>query len=491
MNGILPVQMQEHIAGLLQGGATNPSLSGWLAASFDHADAGSMTLETGEEADFFTSRDGFEAEIHGEKTSQTLGLSWQDAALLLRAVYQEKKPIVNSVQTLPNLEATVTQPDFERLRPQMEAQSIDFGEFPQENGDVKITFSAQHYAAVQALLDALPEEELPLSQQETRQATPPPAENFHITDDHLGEGGAKTKYGWNLAAIRTLQQLKAENRPATPEEQEILSRYVGWGGLSQAFDPQNADWKKEYEELKDLLSESEYASARASTLNAHYTSPTVIRAMYEAVERMGFTSGNILEPACGVGNFFGLLPYGMTGSRLYGVELDSLTGRIARHLYPQANITVAGFETTDRRDFFDLAIGNVPFGNYQVSDKPYDKLRFPIHDYFFAKALDQVRPGGVVAFITSKGTMDKQNPNVRRYIARRAELLGAVRLPNNAFKANAGTEVTSDILFLQKRERPIDIEPDWVHLSVTEDGIPLNAYFAGASGNGAGPDGLG
>ena len=478
LNGILPAQMQEQIAGLLQGGATNPSLVGWLAASFDQADAGSMTLETEEEADFFTSRDGFEAEIHGEKTSQTLGLSWQDAAPLLRAVYQEKKPIVNSVLTLPNLEATVTQPDFERLRPQMEAQSIDFGEFPQENGDVKITFSAQHYAAVQTLLDALPEEELPLSQQETRQATPPPAENFHITDDHLGEGGAKTKYGWNLAAIRTLQQLEAENRPATPKEQEILFRYVGWGGLSQAFDPQNADWKKEYEELKDLLSESEYASARASTLNAHYTSPTVIRAMYEAIGRMGFASGNILEPACGVGNFFGLLPDTMAGSRLYGVELDSLTGRIAKQLYPQAEITVAGFETTNRRNFYDLAIGNVPFGNYQVSDKPYDKLHFPIHDYFFAKALDQVRPGGVVAFITSKGTMDKQNSDVRRYIARRAELLGAIRLPNNAFKANAGTEVTSDILFLQKRERPIDVEPDWVHLSVTEDGIPLNAYFA-------------
>lgn len=305
-----------------------------------------------------------------------------------------------------------------------------------------------------------------------------PMENFRITDDHLGEGGAKTRYGWNLAAIRTLRQLEAENRPAAPDEQEILSRYVGWGGLPQAFDPQNSDWNKEYEELKGLLSESEYASARASTLNAHYTSPTVIRAMYEAIGRMGFTSGNILEPACGVGNFFGLLPEGMAGSRLYGVELDSLTGRIAKALYPQAHITVAGFETTNRRDFYDLAIGNVPFGNYQVSDKPYDKLHFPIHDYFFAKALDQVRPGGVVAFITSKGTMDKQNPEARRYMAQRAELLGAVRLPNNAFKANAGTEVTTDILFLQKRDRAIDIEPDWVHLGQTEDGVPVNSYFA-------------
>ena len=344
-------------------------------------------------------------------------------------------------------------------------------------------FRREHIAFVRSFVEDQEQAYNPLSMSEEEKlvleaSSHRIAQNFHITDDHLGEGGAKTKYGWNLAAIRTLQQLEAENRPATPEEQEILSRYVGWGGLSQAFDPQNADWKKEYEELKDLLSESEYASARASTLNAHYTSPTVIRAMYEAVECMGFTSGNILEPACGVGNFFGLLPDGMTGSRLYGVELDSLTGRIAKQLYPQAEITVAGFETTNRRNFYDLAIGNVPFGNYQVSDKPYDKLHFPIHDYFFAKALDQVRPGGVVAFITSKGTMDKQNSDVRRYIARRAELLGAVRLPNNAFKANAGTEVTSDILFLQKRERPIDVEPDWVHLSVTEDGIPLNAYFA-------------
>jgi len=306
------------------------------------------------------------------------------------------------------------------------------------------------------------------------QATP---ENFRITDDHLGEGGQKTKYGYNVTAIRTLQTIEAENRRATPEEQEILSRYVGWGGIPQAFDGQNADWSKEYAELKELLPEAEYASARASTLNAHYTSPTVIRAIYDAVERMGFTSGNILEPAMGVGNFFGMMPDSMRDSRLYGVELDSITGRIARQLYPKANITVSGFEKTDRRDFYDLAIGNVPFGNYQVQDRAYDKLHFNIHDYFFAKALDQVRPGGIIAFLTSKGTMDKQNPEVRRYIAQRAELLGAVRLPNNAFKANAGTEVTSDILFLQKREQPIDIEPDWVHLGMTEDGVPVNSYF--------------
>ena len=304
------------------------------------------------------------------------------------------------------------------------------------------------------------------------------AQNFRITDDDLGVGGAKTRYGWNVAAIRTLRALEAEGRPATPQEQETLSRYVGWGGIPQAFDTQNEDWRREYAELKALLSETEYVSARASTLNAHYTSPTVIRAIYDAVEQMGFRTGNILEPAMGVGNFFGLLPESMAGSRLYGVELDSLTGRIARQLYPEADITVAGFETTDRRDFFDLAVGNVPFGNYQVNDKAYNHLRFNIHDYFFAKAIDQVRPGGIIAFVTSKGTMDKQSPDVRRFIAQRAELLGAIRLPNNAFARNANTEVTSDILFLQKRDRPITLEPDWVHLGQTGDGIPVNSYFA-------------
>ena len=304
------------------------------------------------------------------------------------------------------------------------------------------------------------------------------AQNFRITDDDLGVGGAKTRYGWNVAAIRTLRALEAEGRPATPQEQETLSRYVGWGGIPQAFDAQNEDWRREYAELKALLSETEYVSARASTLNAHYTSPAVIRAIYDAVEQMGFRTGNILEPAMGVGNFFGLLPESMAGSRLYGVELDSLTGRIARQLYPEADITVAGFETTDRRDFFDLAVGNVPFGNYQVNDKAYNHLRFNIHDYFFAKAIDQVRPGGIIAFVTSKGTMDKQSPDVRRFIAQRAELLGAIRLPNNAFARNANTEVTSDILFLQKRDRPITLEPDWVHLGQTGDGIPVNSYFA-------------
>ena len=306
-----------------------------------------------------------------------------------------------------------------------------------------------------------------------------PRINYRITDDMLGHAGAKTKYSWNVAAIRLLNRLEEENRLATPEEQEVLSRYVGWGGLPQAFDENNSQWAKEYAELKELLTDEEYTSARASTLNAHYTSPTVIKAMYACLENMGFKTGNILEPACGIGNFFGLIPDSMKNSKLYGVELDSITGRIARQLYQQANIAVQGFGETSLPDsFFDLAIGNVPFGSYGVADKKYDKYHFYIHDYFFAKTLDKVRPGGIIAFITSKGTMDKQNPEVRKYIAQRAELLGAVRLPNNAFYDNAGTQVTTDILFLQKRDRVIDIEPDWVHLSTTKDGIPINSYFA-------------
>ena len=312
---------------------------------------------------------------------------------------------------------------------------------------------------------------------ERKEAEPYKAQNFHITNDHLGEGGAKTKYAFNIAAIQTLKQIEAEGRQARPDEQEILSRYVGWGGLPQAFDAENASWQKEYQQLKSLLTDEEYAAARGSTLNAHYTSPVVIRAMYEALASMGFQDGNVLEPACGVGNFFGMLPEEMQSSKLYGVELDSITGRMARQLYPDARIEITGFEKTNRKDFFDVAVGNVPFGNYKVADRAFDKYGFLIHDYFLAKTLEQVRPGGVIAFITSKGTMDKASPEVRRYIAQRAELLGAIRLPNNAFKANAGTEVTSDILFLQKREHPIDIEPDWIHLGQTADGIPVNSYF--------------
>ena len=304
-----------------------------------------------------------------------------------------------------------------------------------------------------------------------------PVGNFHITDEHLGEGGAKQKYARNIEAIKTLFQLEQEHRGATAEEQQVLSQYVGWGGLADAFDPGKDSWAKEYTELKGLLSEDEYAAARSSTLNAHYTSPTVIRGIYDAVERMGFRSGNILEPSMGVGNFFGMLPDTMQDSRLYGVELDSITGRIAKMLYPQADITVAGFETTDRRDFYDLAVGNVPFGQYKVNDKAYNKLGFSIHNYFFAKAIDQVRPGGVVAFVTSRYTMDSKDSTARKHMAERADLLDAIRLPNNAFRANAGTDVVSDIIFLQKRDRPIDHEPDWVQLGKTEDGFAINQYF--------------
>ena len=306
---------------------------------------------------------------------------------------------------------------------------------------------------------------------------PEAAGNFHITDDNLGIGGPKQKFARNIEAIQTLRTLEQEHRGATAEEQQVLSQYVGWGGLADVFDPNKENWSAEYTQLKGLLTEEEYAAARASTLNAHYTSPVVIRAIYDAVEKMGFQSGNILEPSMGIGNFFGMLPSGMAGSRLYGVELDSITGRIAQKLYPQADITVAGFETTDRRDFYDLAVGNVPFGQYKVNDKAYNKLGFSIHNYFFAKTIDQIRPGGVIAFVTSRFTMDSKDSSARKYMAERADLLGAIRLPNNAFKANASTEVVSDILFLQKRDRPADIEPAWVQLGQTEDGFNINQYF--------------
>ena len=352
----------------------------------------------------------------------------------------------------------------------------------QHSDDSEEIFAAESSADAEAVdhegVSAEGNPDVTVTGTETAQMPEVPGINFRITDDHLGEGGPKEKFARNIAAIETLFTLEEENRNATPEEQEILSRYVGWGGLADAFDPNKDNWAREYAQLKALLPEQEYEMARASTLNAHYTSPTVIRAIYDALGRMGFQSGNILEPSMGIGNFFGMLPEAMQESRLYGVELDSITGRIAQKLYPEAEITVAGFETTDRRDFYDLAIGNVPFGNYKVSDRPYDRLGFSIHNYFFAKALDQVRPGGIVAFVTSRYTMDQQSPEVRKYLAQRAELLGAIRLPNNAFRANAGTDVVSDIIFLQKRDHPIDIEPDWVHLGQTPDGLPINSYFA-------------
>ena len=310
-----------------------------------------------------------------------------------------------------------------------------------------------------------------------REPPTPPAQNFRITDTRLGEGGQKAKFRANMDAIYALKTIENENRHATPEEQETLSRYVGWGGLADAFDKDKREWSGEYKELEAALTPEEYAAARGSTLNAHYTSPTVIKAIYDALGSMGFQTGNILEPAMGVGNFFGMLPEEMRSSRLYGVELDSISGRIAKQLYPQANITVAGFETTDRKDFFDVAVGNVPFGNYQVNDRAYNKLGFSIHNYFFAKALDQVRPGGIVAFVTSRYTMDAKDPTVRKYLAQRADLLGAIRLPNNAFKANAGTEVVTDIIFLQKREQPVLTEPEWVSVGQNQDGFTMNSYY--------------
>ncbi|NLV51007.1 MAG: DEAD/DEAH box helicase family protein, partial [Clostridiales bacterium] len=343
---------------------------------------------------------------------------------------------------------------------------------------------AQDHISLSELEPLAPAWEKPKPRSRTQTFDPHPEipqssrHNYRITDDDLGAGGQKTKFKNNMEAIRTLRSIEAEKRFATPEEQEILAHYVGWGGLSQAFDPDHKQWTDEYAELKALLTPEEYASARASTLNAHYTSPTVIKAIYKAVENMGFKTGNVLEPSCGIGHFFGLLPESMSDSKLFGVELDSITGRIAQQLYQKSSVAVQGYETTNLPDsFFDLAIGNVPFGEYHVQDKRYDKHKFLIHDYFFARTLDKVRPGGVIAFVTSKGTMDKANPAVRKYIAQRADLLGAIRLPNNAFKANAGTEVTTDIIFLQKRDRIIDLEPDWVHLGKTEDGIPINSYF--------------
>ena len=471
MNGILTPDIRDEVRELFRQGGGNAAIGAYLSNVFAASDADTMTLEDGTEADFITSRSGFQAQVHGEKGVHALGLLWPDAAPVLRAVFLEEaqaqsRTQAQAEQTISVQEPEVSQPEqtppeaAKLEQPQFTTETVAF--YPGEKNHLPFDIE------IQTIRTTEPEPPAPQK---------PPAENFCITDDNLGIGGAKAKFRANMAAINLLKELEFEGLQASPEQQEILSRYVGWGGLADAFDENKPNWADEFVELYATLSPEEYAAARASTLNAHYTSPTVIKAIYEAVGSMGFQTGNILEPAMGVGNFFGLLPQEMQGSRLYGVELDSITGRIAKQLYPKADITVAGFETTDRRDFFDLAIGNVPFGQYQVNDRAYNKLGFSIHDYFFAKTLDQVRPGGVIAFVTSRYTMDKQSPEVRKYIAQRAELLGAIRLPNNAFKANAGTEVVSDIIFLQKRDRPIDIEPDWVHLGENEDGFSINQYF--------------
>ena len=473
--GLLDVDGREELTAAFCAGEGNSQIAQRLAERYSGA-ADIVELEGGDLADYQGTQAGVELAIQ-DKYETTISRSWGEVARMLRTLYQVGQgEFAYEPKAAEQTEAAEPAPlELAQTEPPEPETSPDESAAPDEP-----TVTSEPVAFYPADKNNLPYdvvvEKLQIENPEP-EISAPPARNFRITDEHLGEGGPKQKFACNIDAIRTLQAIEAEGRSATPEEQEILSQYVGWGGLADAFDPDKGGWAKEYKELKGLLSEDEYAAARASTLNAHYTSPTVIRAIYDAVEQMGFRTGNILEPSCGVGNFFGMLPESMQGSRLYGVELDSITGRIARQLYPEANITVAGFETTSQRDFYDLAVGNVPFGNYKVNDKAYNNLGFSIHNYFFAKALDQVRPGGIVAFVTSRFTMDSKDSSARKYLAQRADLLGAVRLPNNAFKANAGTEVVSDILFLQKLERPIDREPEWVQVGQTPEGFTVNQYF--------------
>ena len=456
---------------LLHTGKPNREIAQWLGRAFPGI-VETMELETGDTADYRTTSEGIELEVldADEKRLAMLYFRWDEVAPLLRGLYARQLDGFGQEQAEPYMEAPAAVEEPAEAAKPVEEPAAEAPAFHSE--PVTVYPGEQNHLPYDVVV-----ERLHVDQPEPTPPEPRPPENFRILDDDLGKGGPKEKFWCNIKAIATLKQIEQENRYATPEEQHIFSQYVGWGGLADAFDPDKPAWAAEYAELKELLTPEEYTAARASTLNAHYTSPTVIRAIYDAVEQMGFRTGNILEPSMGVGNFFGMLPESMAGSRLYGVELDSISGRIAKQLYPKADITVAGFETTDRRDFYDLAIGNVPFGQYQVNDKAYNKLGFNIHNYFFAKALDQVRPGGVVAFVTSRYTMDAKDSTVRRYLAQRAELLGAIRLPNNAFRANAGTDVVSDILFLQKRDRPLDITPDWTQTGRTEEGFTVNQYF--------------
>ena len=462
-HGLIGEADKAELSELLRSGKSNREVALWLSRTYPNI-VETMELETGDTADYRTTPNGLELEVLDaeEKRLAVLSFRWDEVAPLLRGLYARQTDGFDQGHTEPAVEATksVEQPPVEA--PAYHAETVAVYPGDKNNLPYDVVF--------QTLRTNEPEHE----QEQPQQPAP---ENFRIMDDNLGTGGPKEKFWRNIKAIATLKQIEQENRHATPEEQHLLSQYVGWGGLADAFDQDKPAWAAEYSELKELLTPEEYAAARGSTLNAHYTSPTVIRAIYEAVGRMGFKTGNILEPSCGVGNFVGMLPESMAGSKMYGVELDSISGRIAQQLYPKADITVAGFETTDRRDFYDLAVGNVPFGQYQVNDKAYNKLGFNIHNYFFAKSLDQVRPGGVIAFVTSRYTMDAKDSTVRRYLAQRAELLGAIRLPNNAFKANAGTEVVSDIIFLQKRDRPLDIAPEWTQTGQTEDGFTINRYF--------------
>ncbi|WP_243115264.1 DEAD/DEAH box helicase family protein [Intestinibacillus sp. Marseille-P6563] len=494
-HGLIGETDKVELSELLHSGKSNREVALWLSQTYPDI-VETMELETGDTTDYRTTPEGIELEVLDaeEKRLAMLSFRWDEVAPLLRGMYarqmdgfgQERPEPVAETPAFQSETVAVYPGDKNNLPYDVVVQTLrtnepepptpavkpenTLDEVPDEHPvSIQVNGEWQTFPNVKAAEEA--------SYEEYKANLRRTAENFRITDDHLGEGGPKAKFQANVEAIKLLKHLEETTGQATPEQQKILSRYVGWGGLADAFDPDKESWSKEYAQLKELLTPEEYAAARGSTLNAHYTSPTVIKAIYDAVGRMGFETGNILEPSCGVGNFFGMLPEEMRNSRLYGVELDSISGRIAQQLYPKADITVAGFETTDRRDFYDLAIGNVPFGQYQVRDKAYDKLNFSIHNYFFAKALDQVRPGGVVAFVTSRYTMDAKDSTVRRYLAQRAELLGAIRLPNNAFKANAGTEVVSDIIFLQKRDRPLDIVPEWTQTGQTEDGFAINRYF--------------
>ncbi|WP_252192657.1 DEAD/DEAH box helicase family protein, partial [Pseudoflavonifractor sp. MCC625] len=474
-HGLMDEADKKQISTLLQSGRSNSEIAYWLSRAYS-GEIETLNLETGDIA------------------LAMLYFRWDEVAPLLRGMYARQLDGFGQEPPQPSVKFPVFHSETVAVYPGdknhlpydvvVERLHIEEPEPPAPVTEPEKTFEEvldEHPVSIQVngqwqtFPNARAAEEAAYG--EYKDNLRRTAENFRITDDHLGEGGPKAKFQANIAAIKLLKYLEETTEQATPEQQKILSRYVGWGGLADAFDPEKPAWALEYAQLKELLTPEEYAAARSSTLNAHYTSPTVIQAIYEAVGRMGFETGNILEPSMGVGNFFGMLPEEMRNSRLYGVELDSVSGRIAKQLYPKADITVGGFETTDRRDFFDLAIGNVPFGQYQVRDKAYDKLNFSIHNYFFAKALDQVRPGGVVAFVTSRYTMDAKDSTVRRYLAQRAELLGAIRLPNDAFKKNAGAEVVSDIIFLQKRDRPLDIAPEWTQTGQTQDGFAINRYF--------------
>ena len=494
-HGLMDEADKQQLSTLLQSDRSNSEIAYWLSRAYPH-EIETLNLETGDIADYRTTAQGMELEVMDaeEKRLAVLYFRWDEVAPLLRGMYARQQDGFGQEQPQSATESPTFHSETMAVYPGdknnlpydvvVERLHIEEPEPPAPVTEPEKTFEEvldEHPVSIpvngqwQTFPNARAAEEA--SYEEYKANLRHNAQNFRITDAHLGEGGPKAKFQANIEAIKLLKHLEETTGQATPEQQEILSRYVGWGGLADAFDPEKPAWAAEYAQLKELLTPEEYAAARSSTLNAHYTSPTVIQAIYEAVGRMGFETGNILEPSCGVGNFFGMLPEKMRNSRLYGVELDSISGRIAKQLYPKADITVAGFETTDRRDFYDLAIGNVPFGQYQVRDKAYDKLNFSIHNYFFAKALDQVRPGGVVAFVTSRYTMDAKDSTVRRYLAQRAELLGAIRLPNDAFKKNAGAEVVSDIIFLQKRDRPLDIVPEWTQTGQTEDGFAINRYF--------------